>query len=271
MKPMHKLVLLAGASLLAWSTVNARELDVSFDPADWDDSAGPNNYWHIATAGDVFVYFAEAEDECVVTRMMVTGESKALEDEDDLYPEEVDDRLIVVEDIEWIQEDCEGDWVLAERTWDWYAHDDAGNIWYFGEYTEAYEDGECSVDGSWEAGVDGATPGIVIPAEPRPGDAYQQEYLEDEAEDWGKVLRLDATVSIDQGDYYNCLKTKEWTPLDRGHVEHKFYCPASVPGLVYIKELHGKTVHVEYIGVDDALPGGIEYPPTGQFPTSGCE
>lgn len=267
MKSMHKLTLLVGASLLAWGTVEARELDVSFDPADWDGSPASNNYWKIATAGDVFVYFAEAEDECVVTRMMVTGEGKELGGEYAV----VNDRLIVVEDIEWIQEDCEGDWILAERTWDWYAHDDDGNIWYFGEYTEAYEEGECSVDGSWEAGVDGASPGIVIPAEPRQGDAYQQEYLEDEAEDWGKVLRLDVTVSIDEGDYYYCLKTKEWTPLEPGSVEHKFYCPSSDPGLVYIKELQGKTVHVEYIGGAGALPLGVEYPPAGVFPTPDCE
>lgn len=269
MKTNNKLALLAAASLLFIGAVDAREVDVTFDPADWDGSPGANTFWHIAVSGNVFVYFAEAEDECVVTRMMVTSESKTLDDPDDIYPLEVDDRLIVVEDVEWIQEDCEGDWVLAERTWDWYAHDDDGNIWYFGEYTEAYEDGECSLGGSWEAGTDGATPGIVMLAAPRVGDSYQQEYLEHKAEDWGKVLKLNESVSIDEGDHYYCLKTKEWTPLERGHVEHKFYCEASAPGLVYIKELHGKTVHVEYIG--STLPDRVDYPPEQVFPDELCD
>ena len=78
----------------------------------------------------------------------------------------------------------------------------------------------------------------------------QQEYFEGEAEDMGKVLRLNASVSIDYGDYEDCLKTKEWTPLDPGTVEHKYYAPEV--GLVYIEELKEKTVEVELIGIMDA-------------------
>lgn len=266
MKLMQKLTLLAGASLLAWTAVEAGELDVSFDGQDWNNSPGNNSFWKISTPGDVYVYFAESEDECVLTRTTVLGDGKELTGDYAI----VNDRLVVVEDVEWIQEDCEGSWVLAERTHDWYGHDDHGNIWYFGEYTEAYEDGECSVDGSWEAGIDGATPGIVLPGFPQVGDAYQQEYLEDEAEDWGKALQLNATVTGGRyEDLYDesyppgypfagCLKTKEWTPLERGSVEHKFYCPDSRPGLVYIKELKGVTVHVEYVGSE--MPVELELP-----------
>jgi hypothetical protein len=125
-----------------------------------------------------------------------------------------------------------------------------------GEETVAYDDeGKCLTDaGAWEAGEDDAEAGIVILGTPIKGLAYQQEYLEDEAEDMGKVLNLNVTVELESfGPFTDCLKTKEWTPLERGHVEHKFYCPVG-GGLMLINELHGKTVRVEYIG--DSLPEG---------------
>ena len=93
------------------------------------------------------------------------------------------------------------------------------------------------------------------------GDRYQQEYWEDEAEDWGAVLRLNANVSIDYGDFEACLMTREWTPLEPGEIEHKFYCPeqggSGPAGLMFIEELKGKTVYVEYIGMDfgETAPG----------------
>ena len=148
----------------------------------------------------------------------------------------------VVYDVETV------DGVLDEETYDWYAQDDDGNIWYCGEDTTAYlEDGTTSKEGSWEAGVDGALPGYLILAEPRPGVCYQQEYYEDEAEDRAKALRLNAKVSVEYGDFEDCLVTKEWNPLERGHVEHKYYAPGT--GLVLIKELKEKTVRVELIDV----------------------
>ena len=123
-----------------------------------------------------------------------------------------------------------------------------GDIWYFGEYSEQWEDGVVvGTEGSWEAGVDGAKAGILMLGDPHPGDSYRQEYWEDEAEDMAKVLRLNATVSGPSGYHENCLETKEWSPLDAGNVEHKFYAPGV--GLVLVKELKGKTLHVELIEV----------------------
>jgi len=84
-------------------------------------------------------------------------------------------------------------------------------------------------------------------ADPKPGDSYQQEYYEGEAEDMGKVLRLNARVSVEYGDYDDCIVTKEWTPLDPGVIEHKYYAPGV--GLVFIEELKEKTVEVELIDI----------------------
>jgi len=160
---------------------------------------------------------------------------------------------VVVYDVEWVSPDDGANWYKTEETYDWYAWDNDGNVWYFGEntveylYDENWDPAGTSTEGSWEAGANDALPGIAMLADPVPGMCYQQEYLEDEAEDMGKILRLDVNVSIDLGDYEGCLKTKEWTQLDPGTVEHKYYAPGV--GLVYIEELKEKTVEVELVDI----------------------
>lgn len=120
---------------------------------------------------------------------------------------------------------------LIEDTFDWYAQDVDGNVWYLGEDTTAYEDGKTSKAGSWEAGVDGAQAGVVMPANPQVGDTYAQEYYQGEAEDEGKVLALDATAEVPFGSYRDMVKTEDTTPLEPGMVEHKYY--ARGIGMVY--------------------------------------
>ena len=194
-----------------------------------------NPFWPLVP-GTTFVYEPVPNEDNVVNTITVTNETKTIT---------VDGKSIecrVVYDVETVDGD------LAEETYDWYAQDDDGNIWYCGEDTTEYlDDGTISKEGSWEAGVDGALPGYLILAEPRPGMCYQQEYYEDEAEDKAKVLRLNAKVSVEYGDFKKCLKTKEWTPLEPGNIEHKYYAPGT--GLVLIEELKGKTVRVELISI----------------------
>ncbi|MEJ2089185.1 MAG: hypothetical protein P8Y69_12100, partial [Gammaproteobacteria bacterium] len=121
---------------------------------------------------------------------------------------------------------------------------------------------------SWEAGlpmgdpeVEPAVPGIVMLGSPEPGDRYQQEFLEDEAEDWAAVTRLNATVAIDylDSEFEDCLDTKEWSPLEPGEIEHKFYCPTG-GGLMLVKEQTGKTLRVEYVGPDFSSLGIGPFP-----------
>ncbi len=115
---------------------------------------------------------------------------------------------------------------LVEDTWDWYAQDTSGNVWYLGEDTKEYANGEVvSTEGSWEAGVDGAQAGIVMPAEPRPGLAYRQEYLAGEAEDRARVLRLNGRADVPFGSFDGLVVTEETTPLEPDVLEHKFYAP----------------------------------------------
>lgn len=116
--------------------------------------------------------------------------------------------------------------VIAEDTFDWVAQDVSGNVWYFGELSKEFEDGLlASLDGSWEAGVDGASPGILMQGSPSIGEVYRQEFLIGEAEDVGAILSLSASEAVPYGAFVNCLKTEDTSPLDPSALEHKFYAP----------------------------------------------
>jgi hypothetical protein len=109
-----------------------------------------------------------------------------------------------------------------ETTNDWFAQDDNGNVWYMGEFTTDLSN-KGSHEGSWEAGVKGAKAGIVMEAEPKVGDTYNQEFAKGVAEDKGTVLSLNETVSVPYGSFSNVLKTKDFSPLEPDVVENKYY------------------------------------------------
>jgi hypothetical protein len=127
---------------------------------------------------------------------------------------------------------------LVEDTFDWFAQDRAGNVWYLGEDTTEFEDGKpISKAGSWEAGVDGARAGIVMLARPRPGRGYRQEHYEGEAEDRARVLSLDDQAQVPAGHFRGVLMTKDWTPLEPKVLEYKLY--AKGVGLVVALQVSG--------------------------------
>ena len=111
-----------------------------------------------------------------------------------------------------------------EDTLDWFAQDTLGNVWYFGELAMNFEEGQLdNLDGSWEAGIDGAKPGIVMEANPQVGDVYRQEFLIAEAEDIGEVMKLSATVAVPYGVFTGCIKTEDQTPIEPDVEENKYY------------------------------------------------
>lgn len=114
---------------------------------------------------------------------------------------------------------------LEEGTVDWYAQDKQGNVWYFGEDTKEYKDGKVTgTQGTWEASVNGAKPGIIMKANPVVGDTYRQEYYKGEAEDMATVLSLADSAAVPVGSYSDKLVTNEWSALDNPPVfEHKYY------------------------------------------------
>ena len=112
---------------------------------------------------------------------------------------------------------------LLEETFDWYAQDKQGNVWYFGEATKEFEaNGKVSTKGSWEAGVNSAQPGIIMMGKPAPGKPYRQEYYAGEAEDMGQIIAVNESVTVPFGSFTGCIRTKEWSMLEPGS-EKKWY------------------------------------------------
>jgi hypothetical protein len=122
----------------------------------------------------------------------------------------------------------------VEVTDDWYAQDKAGNVWYLGEATTEYENGKpTTTAGSFEAGVDGAQPGIIMPAKPRPGLRYRQEYYKGQAEDKAQVVSLKQQVEVPFGHFRpgRVLMTRDLNPLKPRILEFKFYARGIGPVL----------------------------------------
>jgi hypothetical protein len=117
---------------------------------------------------------------------------------------------------------------LIEDTFDWFAQDAEGNVWYLGEDSKEIENGVVvSTEGSWETGVDGAKPGIIMWGDPAAhlGEEYRQEFYEGEAEDWGKVVALGQSVVVPYGSFTGCIVTEDRNGLEPGSLENKSYCP----------------------------------------------
>ncbi len=142
---------------------------------------------------------------------------------------------------------------LIEDTFDWYAQDSEGNVWYMGENTAEFEGGKLKTKkGSFEAGVDGALPGIIMPADPQPGLAYRQEYYKGEAEDNGEILSTDEMADVPLGHFENVLLTKDTITIEPDVLEYKLY--AKGVGLVLALGISGGGGREELVKMDTAPP-----------------
>ena len=133
--------------------------------------------------------------------------------------------------------DLEGQ--VTEDTKDWYAQDIYGNVWYFGEISQKFEGGELiSIDGSWQAGVEGGKPGIIMKLAPKIGEVYRQEFALGNAEDMAQVLSLTESATVPATACSgNCLLTKEFQPFDPDAIENKYYAS----GVGFILEVNPAT------------------------------
>lgn len=209
------------------------EYDPDFDPADF--VVGVTNPFFPLAPGTRWVYEAETEDglETIIVEVLEAKRNVA------------GVQATVVHDEVFLDGD------LIEDTFDWYGQDADGNVWYLGEDSKEIEDGEVvSTEGSWETGVDGALPGVIMWADPAAhvGEEYRQEYYEDEAEDWGKVVATGRSVSVPFGDFDGCIATEDWNALEPGTLEEKTYCPGV--GFVLEVKLEGGEERVELIEME---------------------
>lgn len=191
-----------------------------FDGATFSASTTIDNPFMSWTPGQTLRYEAETEDGTEEIVIEVLSETRVV----------AGVTCVVVRDRVYL------DGVIIEDTHDWYAQDDAGNVWYMGEEVDNYnyeDDGTLigiSHEGAWEAGLDVANagvvakPGIVMLASPAARTSYRQEFYEGEAEDMAFIVRTDATVELSDGTVYtNCIQTLDWVPLDPSALEYKFY------------------------------------------------
>jgi hypothetical protein len=179
------------------------------DPANFVE--GVDNPYFPLVPGTRWVLKAHGEAAGEVTITQVTSDTKMI----------LGIRCTVVRD------EVDADGALQELTFDWYAQDVDGNVWYMGEKTAEYnKNGKVTTRaGSWESGVNGAMPGIIMPADPVVDLTYRQEFLPGEAEDLAKVVQQSATADTPFRSFADVLVTEDWTPLEPNIVERKFYAP----------------------------------------------
>ena len=232
-------ILVASAALFTSSAALARTVTIPFSASNFSDPLDIDNPYFPLIPGTTWIYKAETVDGCEVVRTHVTNDTKVL----------AGVTVRVLHDQAFEGETCD-DVELVEDTFDYHAQDNAGNVWYFGEDTFDCEGaGNCERgEGSWLAGVNGAKAGLFMLAHPRSGDAYSQEHAPGVAEDHALVTAVGVTEKMRRDDafrasYSNCIVTKEWTPLERGAIEFKTYCPNI--GNVLVIEHHGKVFRSE--------------------------
>jgi hypothetical protein len=214
--------------LLGCTTSTSYNPDI--DPANFVSTI--DNMWFPLIPGTRFIYEGVTEDGSERNEVHVTNDEKLI----------MGVTCTVVRDRVWIDGD------LREETFDWYAQDKDGDVWYFGEGSREYEDGVLlGIEGSWEAGIDSALPGIVMKADLQPADQYSQEYYEGEAEDAAQVINLTETVSVAYGTFEYCLKTLEYNLLEPGIWENKFY--AAGVGMLLEKQISGGWGQLELVQI----------------------
>jgi hypothetical protein len=243
MKRITALTIAAGIAFLLATGCNnpfssekkeKRQIDTSYNPVIKPENfvARIDNNYSPMKPGTKYIYRGATEDGIERNEVSITHQTKTI----------LGVVCTIVEDKVWLNEQ------LVESTLDWYAQDKDGNVWYFGEDSKEYKNGNVvSTEGSWEAGVDGAKPGIIMKANPQVGDSYRQEYLFNEAEDMAEVLGLNESANVPYGTFTNCLKTKDWSPLETDVIENKYYLPGI--GFVMSKTVKGDMDTVELVDI----------------------
>jgi hypothetical protein len=225
--PVSKLALLALLCLASTRVHGTRPIQPIFHLADFSHPLVIDNPYLSLPVGRHIVFYEIEGGECGVNDFVVTADTKS-----DFQGAYAGLSARAISDRVWLDQDCDGGRdLLLEDTTDWHGQDNAGNVWYFGEDSSAFEYDDAgqlvstSKEGSWEAGRDGALAGLVMLAHPVRNVAYRQEFSAGIAEDNARVARTDATISTGLGDFNGCVVTRETTPLSPGDIEYKSYCP----------------------------------------------
>ena len=223
---------------------------VELNPADFTTEID-NPYWPM-TPGSQWTY-VEIDGEGNEQRVVVTVTTETKEIANGITARVIRDTVTL-------------DGELIEDTFDWYAQDASGAIWYLGEDTAEFENGEMvSTGGSFEAGVDGALPGIIMPAQPTDGMKYRQEYYAGEAEDNGEILSTEEQADVPAGHFDDAILTKDTITIQPDVLEYKLYARGVGPVLVFgVSGGSGQEELVEFKQVDEAVAQAAGTTPLGE-------
>jgi len=216
-------------------------------PEDFSTVITANPYFMLPI-GRKFVLEAEMEDGLERTEIMIPGWTRMVMGVETL--------------VYWDRVYLDGE--LIEDTRDYVAQHANGDVWYFGENVDNYEDGKLADhEGAWLAGDDGAKPGIWVKADAKVGDKYRQEYRAGEAEDAAEVAALGERVQTPFGAFDDCIKTFEWSPLSPD-TAHKYYCRETGTVTLEVDLIGPATedeVRAELVEIDDTGAVGVALPP----------
>lgn len=215
----------------------------TIDPSDF--STDISNKYFSMPEGKKMVYESQTDEGIERTEVIIPGWTKTV----------MGVKTLVFWDRVFLDDE------LVEDTRDYIAQDKDGNVWYFGEDVDNYEDGQIADHGgSWTGGVDGALPGIWMKADPIVGDEYRQEYYEDEAEDMARVDAVGASVSVPAGEFDDCVKIFEWTPLERSGA-YKYHCSGA--GATVLEEEGDERVALISLSVEERIELPASYASQG--------
>jgi hypothetical protein len=230
--PVLALLLVVSSSSLIFTVEGASPSCKPFNRSDFPNPTRITNKYLPLKPGTTFIYDGTKESSSQRDVFSITHKTKTIQG---------------VTTIE-IRDTVKLNGTLAELTLDWFAQDKFGNVWYFGEFATEYENGvPVSHEGSWQAGVNGARPGIVMKAQPRVGEFYCQEVAPGVAQDQAQVLSLDKDRCVPKGCFDDALLTKETSPLIPGVVENKYYAPGI--GLIEALKVQGGSESLELVQI----------------------
>jgi hypothetical protein len=234
--------LLALAALAMPQALHPANVVLPFNPRNFSNPLSITNPLFPLVAGKTYIYRGEGAAGCEEDRMAITNQTKFI----------AGVTARVVHDQVYAGETCSSRLALAEDTFDWYAQDNNGNVWYMGEDSR-----ECDVagrcvrsSGSWQAGVNGARAGIIMLTNPHSGDHYYQEFSVGVAEDEASVVGVGLNVTLTRPDAYrprvfrNCIKTREYTRLEPSANGYKYYCPGIGDVMEDENDIHSELIAI---------------------------
>lgn len=216
-------------------------------PQEFSTDITKNPYFSLPV-GRKFVLEARTEDGLERVEIMVPGWTKTVMGVETL--------------VYWDRVYLDGE--LIEDTRDYLAQHENGDVWYFGEDVDNYEDGKLADhEGAWIAGVDGALPGVWLKADARVGDKYRQEHYAGKAEDAAEVVGVGEKVETPLGKFSDCIKTFEWSPLFPS-TAHKFYCRETGTVTLEVDLVGPETeeeIRTALVELDEAGAADVALPP----------